>query len=134
MTKEQIALVKKTWKVVMCIDAQIVGDAFYSKLFSDHPDIRRLFPEDMQKQYVKLVDMVTYIVSRLDRLDEAVEEIGAMASRHVGYGVKAVHYDMVGAALLWTLEVALQGDWTPSVKQAWSDCYRLLADAMLANS
>ncbi len=131
MTREQINIVKRTWKIVMLIDPSIIGDAFYTKLFNDQPAIRRLFPEDMEKQYLKLVDMLTYIVTRLDRLDEAVEEIAAMAARHVDYGVKAVHYDLVGVALLWTLHVALKDEWNDEVQQAWSDCYKLLSEAML---
>jgi hemoglobin-like flavoprotein len=34
-------------------------------------------------------------------------EPGALAKRHVDYGVKAADYTPVGAALLWTLEQGL---------------------------
>lgn len=131
MTKEQVYIVKKTWKIIMCIDAEIIGDAFYSKLFSDHPTVRKLFPEDLQKQYVKLIEMLTYIVSRLERHEEVAAEIKAMAERHANYGVEPIHYEMVGATLIWTLQVALKTEWSPEVEKAWSDCYNLLAGAML---
>lgn len=134
MNANQIKIVKKTWRVLMMIDPRVVGDAFYSKLFSDYPQIRKMFPSDMEKQYVKLMDMLTFIVSRLDRLDDISEEIIAMAKRHNGYNVKAIHYELVGASLLWTLKTALKDEWTQEVETAWASCYNTLASVMMANS
>ncbi len=90
-----------------------------------------MFPRDMEPQYVKLMDMLSAIVARLDRLEELSEEIAAMAERHVGYGVKPEHYKLVGEALLWTLEKGLGTDWTPTVKAAWTEAYTVLSDTMI---
>lgn len=46
-----------------------------------------------------------------------------MARRHVGYGVKAAHYDTVGTALLWTLEQGLGSAFTDETKTAWATAY-----------
>lgn len=59
---------------------------------------------------------------------EALESLGA---RHVDYGVLPPHYDIVGAALLHTLEVALQDNWTPEVRQGWTLVYGVVSAAML---
>lgn len=134
MNANQIKIVKKTWRVLMMIDPKVIGDVFYSKLFSDYPQIRKMFPTDMDKQYVKLVEMLTSIVSRLDRLEDISDDIVAMAKRHTGYNVKASHYDMVGTSLLWTLKTALKDDWTKEVEDAWATCYNTLANTMLVNS
>ena len=56
-----------------------------------------------------------------------IRELGA---RHRGYGVSADHYAPVGAALLWTLEQTLGGEFTPEVKASWADAYLVLAAAM----
>jgi hemoglobin-like flavoprotein len=134
LTQEEILLVKKTWRIFRAIDPAVVGGTFYAKLFIAHPGLRRLFPKDMEPQYVKLMDMLNAVVSRLDRLHEISEEIAAMTERHVSYGVKPEHYAMVGDALLWTIEKGLGKDWTPSVKHAWTRAYNLLADRMVALS
>ena len=134
MTSEQILLVKKTWKVFRGISPETVGDLFYSKLFTDNPSLRKMFPTNMQQQYQKLIDMLNAIVIRLDRLDALTEEIAAMAQRHVQYGVRPAHYKLVGTALLWTLQKGLGEDWTNEVKNAWTTCYTILADTMINSS
>ena len=134
MKPEQIKLVKKTWKILMGINPTIIGDAFYSKLFTDHPAIRKLFPSDMNQQYIKLVDMLTSIIMNLDHLESVSEEIIAMSNRHTGYGVKPAHYEMVGSALLWTLQKGLGTEWSDDIENAWIACYQSLADTMIQNS
>lgn len=134
MTQEQVKLVKQSWKLFRNIDAAVVGDLFYSKLFADHPSLKKMFPKDMSQQYNKLIDMITIIVIRLDQLDLLTGDIAAMAQRHTGYGVKPAHYTAVGESLLWTLEKGLGKDWTPDVKDAWVTCYTLLASTMIAAS
>lgn len=131
MTTAQILLVKKTWKVFRGISPATVGDLFYSKLFTDNPALRKMFPADMEKQYQKLIDMLNSIVIRLDKLDELTAEIAAMAQRHVEYGVRPAHYKLVGKALLWTLQKGLGTEWNEEVKNAWSTCYKILADTMI---
>lgn len=134
MKPEQIKLVKKTWKILMGINPTIIGDAFYSKLFTDHPAIRKLFPSDMNQQYIKLVDMLTSIIMNLDHLESVSEEIIAMSNRHTGYGVKPAHYEMVGSALLWTLQKGLGAEWSDDIENAWIACYQSLADTMIQNN
>lgn len=131
MTKEEILLIKRTWKLFREINPTVVGDTFYSKLFLENPSVRKMFPKDMNQQYQKLIDMLSTIVGRLDNLDELSNDIAAMAQRHVTYGVKPAQYKKVGEALLWTLEQGLGKDYTPAVKEAWAKCYATLADAMI---
>lgn len=131
MTKEEIILIKRTWKLFREINPVVVGDTFYSKLFLDNPSVRKMFPKDMNQQYQKLIDMLSTIVGRLDNLDELSSDIVAMGQRHVAYGVKPAQYQKVGDALLWTLEQGLGKDFTPAVKDAWAKCYTTLANAMI---
>jgi len=131
MTKEEIILIKRTWKLFREINPVVVGDTFYSKLFLDNPSIRKMFPKEMNQQYQKLIDMLSTVVGRLDNLEDLSGDIAAMAQRHVAYGVKPAQYQKVGEALLWTLEQGLGKDFTPEVKEAWTKCYTTLADAMI---
>lgn len=131
MTEEQIILIKRTWKIFRSIDPALVGDTFYSKLFSDTPALRRMFPRNMEEQYRKLMDMLSTIVARLDHIDDLSDDISAMARRHVSYGVRPAHYKLVGKALLWTLQQGLGPDWTDEVKDAWVKCYTMLSETMI---
>ena len=130
LTGNQIRLIKKSWEVFRTMNPLIIGDVFYSKLFLEHPALRKLFKPSMEEQYQKLIDMLSFIVSRLERIDEISSEIQQMAIRHVEYGVKAKHYTDVGEALLYTLEKGLGNDWNEETKEAWSTCYSILTAEM----
>jgi hemoglobin-like flavoprotein len=131
MTDAEIRLVKQSWRTLRAIDPIIVGDLFYSKLFMANPSLRNMFPKKMDEQYNKLIDMLSVIIARLDRMDELNEDIAAMARRHVHYRVRPAHYKLVGNAFLWTLRQGLGQDWTLDVEQAWTKCYSNLADTMM---
>jgi len=134
MTEEQILLVRRSWKIFRSIDPTIIGDVFYSKLFLDHPKLRKLFPKSMEEQYKKLTDMLDSIISRLEKLDVISKDIKALAERHVRYGVKAEHYTMIGDALLWTLAHGLGKDWNREVEEAWANCFSTISANMISAS
>lgn len=131
MTIEQIVLVKKTWKIFRDIDPVLVGDVFYSKLFVEAPHVQHLFKTPRQNQSKKLIDMLSTVVGRLDRMEEVTEEIRELAIRHVHYGARPEHYRAVGQALIWTLKQGLGADWTPDVEVAWTRCYQVLSETMI---
>ena len=56
----------------------------------------------------------------------------ARRSKETGrdYGVAEAHYDTVGAALLWTLEMGLGTAFTAETREAWTAVYGLLATTM----
>ncbi len=128
MTTDEIKLVKRSWKILMGVDPSLLGETFYSKLFADHPELRSLFPKDMKEQYIKLTEMMSSIIMRLDHPDiGAMTEMGA---RHIKYGVKQAHYKMVGEAMLWMLSKALGSEWNTPTAAAWIQCYQELTKAM----
>lgn len=131
MTAKQILMVQRSWKLFRNVEPVYIGEVFYNKLFLEVPAVKRLFKQPMTGQYKKLIDMLSVIVGRLDRLEELSDDIRQMAKRHVDYGVKESHYKAVGIALLWTLERGLGNDWNNEVKEAWATCYKLLADTMI---
>jgi len=64
-------------------------------------------------------------------LEQLVPAVQALGRRHGGYGVKPAHYDMVGAALLWTLGQGLGEAFTVGVSEAWSEAYAILATVVI---
>jgi hemoglobin-like flavoprotein len=131
MTEEQIAIVKKTWKIFRDINPTLVGDVFYSKLFVEEPHFKQLFHTPRPEQSKKLIEMINVIIGRLDRLNELTEDIKQLAVRHVDYGVKPSYYRPVGVALLWTLQQGLGSDWNKETEMAWEACYKTLSDTMI---
>ncbi|MEO6000899.1 MAG: globin domain-containing protein [Chitinophagaceae bacterium] len=134
MTQQQVILVQKSWRLFRNIKPEFIGDVFYSKLFSEKPALKRLFKNPMSNQYKKLTDMLSMLVGRLHNFSEVEEDLRQLAKRHVGYGVKAIHYQLVGDALLWTMEHGLGKDWNDEIKEAWASCYKRLSDTMIEAS
>jgi hemoglobin-like flavoprotein len=132
MTNEQIKLVKESWGRVVQMDPVVVGQLFYDRLFETAPEVKSLFSTPITGQSKKLLAMISYVIAKLDRLDEISSEIAKLARGHVAYGVKDEHYPLVGNALLWTLKVGLGPHWNEEVKDAWGACYNILAGAMTA--
>ncbi|MEM1083794.1 MAG: globin family protein [Verrucomicrobiota bacterium] len=130
LTEAQKNLVQESWEKVVPI-ADTAAELFYGKLFELDPAVKPLFADaDMKEQGKKLMQMIGVAVKGLDTLGELVPAVQALGKRHVDYGVKAEHYDTVGAALLDTLAKGLQDDFTPETKEAWTITYTTLATVM----
>jgi hemoglobin-like flavoprotein len=136
MTTQQMQLVKKSWTLVAGMDPVAVGSLFYNRLFEIAPQVKPLFQNSMPEQSKKLLAMISYVINKLDALDDIIAEVAKLAKRHVQYGVKEEHYKAVGEALLWTLEKGLGKFWYKELKEAWVACYTILSGAMIkaANS
>lgn len=131
MTPEQIQLVKQTWTKVAALHPNTVGGLFYNRLFEIDPELKQMFHNPMPEQSKKLLSMIGYVIVKLDRLEDVIDEVGKLARRHVQYGVQNEHYNIVGEALLWTLEKGLGESWTEEVRESWVRCYTTLATAMI---
>lgn len=129
MTPEQISLVQESFKSVAPI-APVAADIFYARLFEVSPQLRPMFPQDMAEQKKRLMQMIGTAVTNLHNVGEIAPAVQELGKRHVGYGVKDEHYDLVGAALLFTLGKGLGEAFTPEVEAAWAEAYGLLATVM----
>lgn len=135
MTTNTIDLVKNSWALIAKIDMETVGGLFYNKLFEIAPEVKPMFSRSaMPEQSKKLLGMLSYVISKLDRLDEILDEVKKLAQRHNAYGVKDAHYTAVGTALLWTLEQGLDTYWNNEMKVAWTEVYTVLSGAMISFS
>ena len=131
MTPEQIFLIQGSWAQVEPI-ADTAARLFYGRLFELAPSVRPLFRGDMDEQGRKLMKMIAVVVQGLPKLERIVPAVQALGRRHAGYGVRAAHYDLVGAALLWTLAQGLGDAFTDDVRDAWAGAYGTLAAVMIA--
>jgi hemoglobin-like flavoprotein len=129
VTPEQKGLVQASFAQVVPI-REAVAELFYARLFQLDPSLRALFTGDMKEQGAKLMAMLAVAVKGLDRLETIVPAVQALGRRHAGYGITERHYDLVGAALLWTLEHSFGVAFADDVRAAWAACYQLLADTM----
>ena len=129
MTPQQIAAVRASFDLVEPIADQAAA-LFYTNLFSSDPSLRSLFRGDMNEQGKRLLQMIGAAVRMLDHPHRLMPTLHALGARHAGYGVRDAHYATVGAALLRTLEQGLGDAFTPTVREAWTAMYDIVAREM----
>ncbi len=112
--------------------ADAFATSFYANLFDAYPELKPLFANvDMVKQQKKLLNALVLVVENLRNQEALGEVLQALGARHVGYGTIPQQYPAVGQALLKALEQQLQPEWTPELKQAWIDAYKVIAAQMV---
>jgi len=130
ITTTQIELVQSSFQQVQPI-AEAAGMLFYERIFTLAPEARALFAEDIRPQALRTMAAVKFAVEGLERLDVVGPYLVKLGARHVRYGVQPEHFDVVGAALMWTLEKGLGDLFTPDVRDAWAAAWNVIVDAML---
>ena len=129
ITETQIALVQSSFRHVLPI-ADLAGLLFYERVFTLAPGTRALFDDDIAPQATKTMAAVKTAVDGLANLDVVGPFLARLGARHVRYGVRLEHFDVVGEALLWTLEQGLGERFTPAVRDAWIAAWDVIAGAM----
>jgi hemoglobin-like flavoprotein len=141
LSEEQKVAIVRSWRLVVPI-SETAAELFYKRLFELDPATRDLFPQDMSSQRRKLMQTLHFVVKALDWPDSAWAEdvdpqedlflvVLALGRRHRQlYRVQDQQYEVVGSALLWTLDQGLGEAFTPEVQAAWAKVYTLLATLM----
>jgi hemoglobin-like flavoprotein len=129
MNDHTISLVKESFDLVEPIAPQAAA-LFYANLFDADPSLQRLFKGDMVVQGLKLMQMISLAVSKLNSPEVLMPALQHLGRRHAGYGVQDQHYDTVGTALLKTLRQGLGVAFTPEVEDAWVEVYGVMAGVM----
>ena len=130
ITQAQVALVQSSFAHVLPI-ADEAGMMFYERIFTLAPEARALFGDDMPLQASRTMGAVKTAVDGLDDIDQVAPFLIRLGARHARYGVQPEHFDLVGGALLWTLEQGLGDLFTDDVREAWTAAYGVIAGAML---
>ncbi len=102
MTEDQKTMIRDSFAQVAPIAAQ-AASLFYGRLFELDPGLRPLFKGDIEEQGRKLMATLAFAVSNLSNPGILVPAVQKLGARHLRYGVKDDHYEVVGTALLWTL-------------------------------
>ncbi len=129
MTPEQVQLVQDSFMILKRGPVE-PADLFYKRLFEIAPQVRPLFPEDMEEQKIKFIMMLNSTILNLKNLSFMIQSIKEMGRRHIDYGVSLEQFGAVKNAFFWTLEQALGEKYTPETKAAWIAAYTALEQTM----
>ncbi|GAB2700828.1 FAD-binding oxidoreductase [Kitasatospora kifunensis] len=103
---------------------------FYATLFGRYPQVRELFPPDMDVQHDRLVRALLLIVDLVDDAKNLARFCGDLGRDHRKFGTQSAHYAAVGECLLATLEHFAGPAWTADLAAAWTRAYTTAAQAM----
>src|SRR6478672_12113569 len=102
MRPEQVDLIRKSFDAMWPIRRDI-ADLCYSRFFELAPDARDLFAGDMERQRVKLMDMIAALVGSLDEHPLFQSMVTNSGRTHARFGVQPSQYVAMGEALMWSL-------------------------------
>jgi hemoglobin-like flavoprotein len=129
MTPEQVNLVRQSFDAIWPVRRKLAA-VFYSRFFELAPDAMPLFPNDMERQHMKLMDTIAAIVGALDKRELFQSIIRHTGRQHAQFGAKPSHFAAFGDAV-WGLERQLGDAFTPEVKDAWTTLYGVVQSEMM---
>jgi hemoglobin-like flavoprotein len=130
MTPEQVDLIRKSFDAMWPIRHDI-AQLCYSRFFELVPDARELFPDDMERQRIKLMDMIAELVGSLDERPLFQSLVTNSGRHHARFGVQSSQYVAMGDALMWSLESQFGESFTPELRESWKTLYATVQVEML---
>lgn len=131
MTREDIARVQATWHTIEPVK-RVAAELFYVKLFEVDATLKLLFSDDLQQREQKFLQLMDATVQGLEYTDAMKSAVRELGIRHPLFGDSDEHHGTVAAALFWTLEKCLRGEFTEEVRGSWTRVFELLSQAMRA--
>jgi methyl-accepting chemotaxis protein len=123
-------LLKESLDLVAPVADQLIA-AFYHRLFTEHPEVRPMFPPVLDTQRERLLNAIIALVTHFDHPENLLPALNAMGRRHETYGVSLGHYAAVGSALLATLRDFAGSAWSADYEGAWARAYTFAAGTMM---
>jgi hemoglobin-like flavoprotein len=133
ITDDELDLLRHGLRVMLS-RKELAADVFYANLFALAPQTRPMFGEDIIGQTEKVMFAFGAVVGQIHDLDACRGMTRELAIRHVSYGVVAGHCALVGQAVMRTLEMVLDDDFSPAMDAAWRKAYDAIAAAMVSSA
>ena len=139
LTKDQVVILKKTLRLM---NAENMTIRFYNHLFTSHPEVRSMFPEDMTEQRTKLVSVFELVVfSFVEREPdcfyihkEIIAPLSMLGKKHTEKGVQKMHYPIANELLLRSIKEEAGYVFPEEAEEAWALALSHLTKAMLSET
>ena len=130
VTPEQAELIRQSFDAIWPVRRKLAAQ-FYRRFFELAPDAEGLFRRDMERQRLKLMDMIAAIVGTLDKREMFQSIISYSGLQHARFGAKPLHFAAFGDALIWGLEQQFGTAFSPEIKEAWIKLYDEVQSEMI---
>jgi len=104
-----------------------VAERFHRRLLRLDPTLRRA---DLKAQGRKLLQLIGLAVRSFDDPQRVTVAAKSLGREYAAEGLTREHFDLMGEALLWTLEESLAGELGRDERKAWTRIYQDLTEWM----
>jgi NAD(P)H-flavin reductase/hemoglobin-like flavoprotein len=126
-------ILKESWTLVEEHQDKMAA-YFYARMFVTNPQLRELFPIQMDVQRNRLLGAIVSAIQNFDDPERIDGYLRALGRDHRKFHVERDHYRQVKSALIEALRVLAGDRWSSEYAQAWSDVYDVIANTMLAGA
>jgi NAD(P)H-flavin reductase/hemoglobin-like flavoprotein len=126
-------LLKESWTLVEEQQDKLAS-YFYARMFLSNPQLRDLFPIQMDVQRARLLGAIVTAVQSVDDPERFDDYLRSLGRDHRKFHVSPEHYNVVGQALMEALRTFAGDEWTLEFDQAWRDAYDVIARKMIAGA
>lgn len=130
MNGEVIDRLEKSFNLLAPRGPELV-DRFYAHLFSRHPALRPMFPDDMSGQKKKLLASLVLVIGNIRAVEKLEKPLADMGRRHVGYGAEAEHYPVIRDTLVSVMADMAGEAWSDQLSDDWAGALDFMASVML---
>ena len=123
LTNTQIDLDRRSFD---SIRRREFAQMFYRRFFELAPQSRALFPSDLERQYLLLMNMIAALVGALDKRELFQSMTSYAGVQHARFSAKPADFSAFGEALLWCLEQQFGSTFTPELRAAWAMLYNAI--------
>lgn len=104
---------------------------FYAILFERHPELRALFPRDIEPVQCRMRAALAVCVARLHEPETLAHELTRLGRMHAERGVKAAHYPLACEALVEAMRRISGAEWNAELEHDWRETLRAICATML---
>jgi NAD(P)H-flavin reductase/hemoglobin-like flavoprotein len=123
-------LLKESWTLVEEQQDKLASH-FYARMFLSNPQLRDLFPVQMDVQRARLLGAIVSAVQTVDDPERFDEYLRSLGRDHRKFHVSPDHYDIARDSLIEALREFGGEQWSLEYDQAWRDAYDRIAATML---
>jgi hemoglobin-like flavoprotein len=123
-------LLDRSFAEMVRISDTIAG-RFFDRLFTLHPNLRRLFPREPAAQRATLMNSLAIVVRGVRNPPAMRREVQELGASHIGFGATSEHDDIVCDLLLQAMRSSTP-DWTPLLDDEWRHALRPMASVLLS--
>jgi nitric oxide dioxygenase len=130
LSEKNIEIITTTSKMVVTHASEITKQ-MYKIMFAKYPDIKELFKNQPENQYMILAEALSLFTVNIDKIEKLTPALETIARKHVQCNVKRGHYPVVGSSLLLAMEDVLKEKATLEFIDAWTQAYKYLSEILL---